>query len=201
LKVGEIIALVQIHYPIPSPTKALLERFGLAGLEDRQVGGLSGGQKRRLAVALAFAGNPCVVFLDEPTVGLDVEARRELWQEIDAYRQNGGTVLLTTHYLEEAEVLASRVFILHKGQKVCEGSVEEIKAQAGLKRVRFAASSLPALPAVARVEQENGIYSLYTADPDALVRSLVQQNVDFNGLEVTSTTLEEAFLHMTGGEV
>lgn len=121
-----------------------------------------------------------------------------LWQEIDAYRQNGGTVLLTTHYLEEAEVLASRVVILHKGQKVCEGSVEEIKAQAGLKRVRFAANSFPALPAVARVEQENGIYSLYTADPDALVRSLVQQNVDFNGLEVTSTTLEEAFLFQLG---
>jgi ABC-2 type transport system ATP-binding protein len=201
LKVREIITLVQVHYPVPSPTKDLLEHFGLTGLENRQVGGLSGGQKRRLAVALAFAGNPRVVFLDEPTVGLDVEARRELWQEIAAYRQKGGTVLLTTHYLEEAEALASRVFILHKGQKVSEGSVEEIKAQVGLKRVRFAASSLPALPGVARVEQEQGAYSLYTADPEALVRYLVQQNVDIHGLEVASTTLEEAFLHLTGGEV
>jgi ABC-2 type transport system ATP-binding protein len=77
--------------------------------------------------------------------------------------------------------------------------VEEIKAQVGLKRVRFAASFLPALPGVARVEQEHGTYSIYTADADAVVRSLVQQNVDFNGLEVASTTLEEAFLHMTGG--
>ena len=201
LKVGEIIALVQAHYAAPCPIQELLARFGLAGLEHRQVGGLSGGQKRKLSVALAFAGNPRVVFLDEPTVGLDVEARHELWREIQAYVKDGGTVLLTTHYLEEAEALASRVIIMNKGQKVSEGNVQDIKAQVSLKQVRFAASQLPELPGVARVQHENGVYTLYTADADAVVRSLVQQNSDFKDLEVVSANLEEAFLQVTGADL
>ena len=131
LQVGEILALVQAHYPVPSPTKDLLERFGLTGLESRQVGGLSGGQKRRLSVALAFAGNPRVVFLDEPTVGLDVEARRELWQEIQAYRQHGGTVLLTTHYLEEAETLASRVVFFIRDRKSVRAVWRRLRRRSG----------------------------------------------------------------------
>src|SRR5581483_11629533 len=191
LKVKEILKLVQLHYPYPLSIQEVLERFGLAGLEERQTGGLSGGQKRRLALALAFIGNPGAVFLDEPTVGLDVEARRGIWQEMRAFVQKGGAILLTTHYLEEVEALASRVVIIDKGQCIGEGSVEEIKARVALKQVHFAASRLPELPGVVHVEQVNGKYILSTADADAVVRSLVQQEIDFQDLEVAPMKLED----------
>lgn len=202
LTVKEIVELVRSHYSKPLPIGELIERFGLLGLERRQAGGLSGGQQRRLAVALAFAGNPEAVFLDEPTTGLDVEARRAIWQAIREYVQKGGTVLLTTHYMEEAEALAMRVVVINQGQVVAEGSVEEIKSQMGLKRVRFKtdkAEILSKLPGVERIEEKNGIYTLYTTDADELVRNLVRQNVDFENLEVLQVSLEEVFLVLTGG--
>jgi ABC-2 type transport system ATP-binding protein len=199
LTVAEIIDLVRVHYPAPLTRQEVLERFGLAGLERRQTGGLSGGQRRRLAVALAFAGNPQAVFLDEPTTGLDVEVRRELWQEVRAYANKGGSVLLTTHYLEEIEAQATRVVVINHGKVLTEGSVDAIKARVGLKQVRFTADTLPELPGIARVEQENGRYCLYTADADAVVREMVQQGCQFHGLEVLPTSLEEAFLVLMGG--
>ncbi len=199
LTVAEIIDLVRAHYPAPLARQEVLERFGLTGLERRQTGGLSGGQRRRLAVALAFAGNPLAVFLDEPTTGLDVEVRRDLWQEVRAYTNRGGSVLLTTHYLEEIEALASRVVVIDHGKVLIEGSVDAIKARVGLKQLRFAAATLPELPGIERVEQEHGRYCLYTADADAVVRALVRQGCEFSGLEVLPTSLEEAFLILTGG--
>ena len=102
LKVREIVAFVAAHYPDPMPEAKLYERFGLGALAERQVGGLSGGEQRRLGVALALLGNPEVVFLDEPSTGLDVEARRLMWETMQSFHERGGTVLLTTHYLEEA---------------------------------------------------------------------------------------------------
>lgn len=199
LTVAEIINLVRMHYPTPLASQVLLDRFGLADLAQRQTGGLSGGQKRRLAVALAFAGDPQAVFLDEPTTGLDVEARRELWQAVRAYANNGGSVLLTTHYLEEIEALATRVVVIHHGKVLIEGSVDAIKARVGLKQVRFSADALPELADVVRVVRDNGRYCLYTADSDAVVRDLVRQGCDFRELEVLPTSLEEAFLVLTGG--
>ena len=122
LRVGEIVDLVRAHFEAPVATVELLGRFGLTECGRRQVGGLSGGERRRLAVALAFAGRPLAVFLDEPTTGLDVEARRAVWNELQAYTEGGGTILLTTHYLEEAEALASRVVLLACGRVAGEGS-------------------------------------------------------------------------------
>ena len=198
LKVREVVALVGAHYPSPMPARSLLSRFGLLELEHRQTGGLSGGQKRRLAVALAFAGNPQAVFLDEPTTGLDVEARRGVWQAVRGYVEEGGTVLLTTHYLEEAEALATRVVVLHEGRVVAEGSVEEIKARVGVKRVRFQAPELPSLPGVVKAETQNGTHTLYTPEADRLVRTLVEEGIPFRSLEVLPVSLEEAFLVLTG---
>ncbi|QBD82836.1 ABC transporter ATP-binding protein [Ktedonosporobacter rubrisoli] len=198
LKVTEVVNLVRAHFPSPLPTEEILQRFGLTSLENRQTGGLSGGQRRKLSLALAFAGNPRVVFLDEPTAGLDVEARHELWGVIRTYITSGGTVLLTTHYLEEVEALASRIAIIHRGRIINEGSVEAIKAHVGLKCLRLTTERQPELPGVVRSELKQGIYHLYTRDADASVRSLIQQNIDFSGLEVLPTSLEEAFLHMTG---
>ena len=112
LRVSEVIRLVRAHYPTPLSDNDLFASFPLQSVWQRQTGGLSGGQRRSLAVALAFVGNPDLVFLDEPTTGLDVTARQALWQAVRGYRNAGGTIVLTTHYLEEAEALASRVIVL-----------------------------------------------------------------------------------------
>jgi ABC-2 type transport system ATP-binding protein len=199
LTVAEVVDLVRVHYPNPAPTRELLDRFGLVEVAGRRAGGLSGGQTRRLAVALAFAGRPQAVVLDEPTTGLDVESRRGLWEVLRAFVADGGAVLLTTHYLEEAQALASRVVVIADGRIIAQGSVDDITARVGLSRVHLRAPSLPELPAGTRVETSNGVHTLYTADPDGLVRALAHREVAFTGLQVERASLEEAFLHLTAG--
>ncbi|WP_449064569.1 ABC transporter ATP-binding protein [Planomonospora algeriensis] len=199
LRVGEIVDFVSAHYPRSVERGALLERFGLSGLERRQVGGLSGGQKRRLAVALAFVGDPRLVFLDEPTTGLDVEARRALWDAIRDFHADGGTVVLTSHYLEEVEALAERVVVIGRGRVLADGTTEQVRDIAGVRRVTLTAGDLPELPGVLRTEREGGRTHLLTSDADALVRELVRAGAPFSGLEVRPTSLEEAFLTITAG--
>jgi ABC-2 type transport system ATP-binding protein len=131
LRVFEIVDLVRAHFAAPVATAELLARFGLAEVRRRQAGGLSGGERRRLSVALAFAGDPLAVFLDEPTTGLDVEARHVVWGELEAFGAAGGTILLTTHYLEEAEALASRVALLSDGRIAAEGSPGQLASAHG----------------------------------------------------------------------
>jgi ABC-2 type transport system ATP-binding protein len=133
LTVAEVVDLVRAHFPDPAAAGELLDRFGLADLARRRASQLSGGQWRRLAVALAFAGRPRLVVLDEPTTGMDVEARHGLWAILRAFVAGGGAVLLTTHYLEEAQALASRVVVIAEGRIVAEGSVHELTARAGLQ--------------------------------------------------------------------
>jgi len=130
LKVREHIELFSAYYPKPLPLAETLEAAGLTGIENRLFGDLSGGQKQRVLFALALCGNPDLLFLDEPTVGLDVEARRALWTRIRAFVARGGSVLLTTHYLEEAEALANRIAVINQGRIVALGSPAEIKAGA-----------------------------------------------------------------------
>jgi len=201
LRVREVIDLARAHYPNPPNTEEILRRFELADLAKRNVNALSGGQARRLAVALAFSGSPRLAVLDEPTTGLDVESRRALWEQIVRFKREGGTVLLTTHYLEEAEALADRVVVLARGQVLTEGSPDEIKRRVGLRRVRFAAATLPELSGVKKVEREGDHYTLWTTDADALVRELVQSGAAFSDLEVLPVSLEEAFLAVLDGEV
>jgi len=199
LKVREVLELVRAHYPRPMTAEEAMARFGLEDVAGRRTSALSGGQRRRLAVALAFVGNPEVVFLDEPTTGLDVESRRSLWDATREFVSQGRTVVLTTHYLEEAEALASRVVVINEGKVVAEGRVDEIKAIVGVRRVRFEAPSLPALPEVVSVHQEGCTYTVYTKDSDALVRALVASGVSFANLEVLAVSLEEAFIAITEG--
>jgi ABC-2 type transport system ATP-binding protein len=130
LRVGEVVDLVRAHYRRPAPRSELVERFGLGPIVRRQTGGLSGGERRKLAVALAFAGRPRAVFLDEPTAGLDVEARRATWREVAAFAAEGGTVVLTTHHLDEAEALAGRIVLLAGGRVVAEGSGSDLVTRA-----------------------------------------------------------------------
>jgi ABC-2 type transport system ATP-binding protein len=130
LKVREHLDLFTSYYPAPLPIAQLLEVAGLQGLENRLFGKLSGGQKQRVLFALSLCGNPDLLLLDEPTVGLDVETRRGLWKQIRKLVDAGKSVLLTTHYLAEAEALADRVVVLHRGSVVAEGTPKEIKGDA-----------------------------------------------------------------------
>jgi len=183
LRVGEVVTFVARHFVDAEPTGALLERFGLAGLERRQTGGLSGGQKRRLAVALAFVGRPRLVLLDEPTTGLDVESRHALWAAVRDFHAGGGTVVLTSHYLEEIEALAERVVVVDHGRTLVDGPLDVVRARVGVRRLRYRVGG--------RTVEE------LTPDADARVRALVRDDVPFRDLEVAGASLEEAFLAVT----
>ena len=198
LRVREVVAFVAAHFPDPVPTGELLDRFGLGDVAGRQTGGLSGGQKRRLAVALAFVGRPRIVVLDEPTTGLDVQARRSLWDGIRAFHDEGGTVLLSSHNLEEAEALARRVVVLGGGRVLTDDVVGTVRDMIGTRRVSLTVADLPGdLPTVVSRERVDGRTHLLTTDADALVRVLVQRRVGFTDLEVRPASLEEAFLALT----
>jgi ABC-2 type transport system ATP-binding protein len=191
LRVREIVDLVRAHYPRPPRADELLGRFGLAELARRQTGGLSAGERRRLAVALAFAGAPDLIVLDEATTGLDVESRHAAWDAIRDYAGTGGTVLLTTHYLEEAEALASRIVVLDQGRVVSEGTVGEIRGSSGLGRVCFRAEQIPD-GLDGRVVRDGETITVYTSDPPAVVRRLVHAGAQLERLEVRSLSLEDA---------
>jgi ABC-2 type transport system ATP-binding protein len=198
LRVGECVDFVAAHFPDPMPRGELLERFGLADLARRQTGGLSGGQKRRLAVALAFVGRPSLIFLDEPTTGLDVSARHGLWEAIRGYHADGGTVLLTSHYLEEVEALAERVVVIGSGRVLADDTVDAVKSRVGVRRVSLhVAHELPALPGILQESRVDGRTDLLTTDSDQLVRDLVTTGVSFKDLEIRPTSLEDAFLTLT----
>ncbi|WP_432482531.1 ABC transporter ATP-binding protein [Kineococcus esterisolvens] len=204
LKVAEVVDFVAGHHRDPVPREELLERFDLGGLRGRQCGGLSGGQQRRLAVALAFAGRPDVVLLDEPTTGLDVPARHALWGAVRGFVAEGGTLLLTSHYLEEVEALAQRVLVVDRGRVLAEGTVAEVRGRTALRRVRFSAPAdavpqqLTAGAEVVAGGEREGRWELLVPDADAFVRALVTAGVGFSGLEVAAASLEEAFLALTG---
>lgn len=197
LRVREVVDFVAGHYADAVPTGELLGQFGLAGLERRQTGGLSGGQKRRLAVSLAFVGRPDLVLLDEPTTGLDVEARHALWDAVRRYSSGGGTVVLTSHYLEEVQALAERVVVFDRGRVRVDGSLDHVRSLVATRRVRLSAPELPELAGVERRSRSGDRHELWTADADALVRRLVAADTPFRDLEVATASLEEAFLALT----
>jgi ABC-2 type transport system ATP-binding protein len=204
LKVKEHLELYRSYYPHPLPMKALLEASGLMGLENRLYGKLSGGQKQRLHLAIAMCGNPDLIFLDEPTTGLDVTSRRALWEQVRTLIGKGRTVVLTTHYLEEADALADRVAVMDKGRIIANGSPAEIKAKTSGQKIR-AITSLPletikALPGVSSVHQEGAGIEILTSKAESVVLSLLQKDKTLSGLEVSSAGLEDAFLALTRPE-
>ena len=196
LRVREVIDFVRGHSLEPIDADELAERFALGPMLGRVTTALSGGEMRRLALAVAFAGRPFLVFLDEPTTGLDVEMRRRMWDDFRAYVDNGGTVLLTTHYLEEAEALADHLIVVNEGTVVSEGTVDEIRGRLAVTRIRFQAPEPVSLPGFDIRKAENGWCTLETTDPDGAVRALVSANVPFCSLEVMPLRLEEAVIHI-----
>jgi ABC-2 type transport system ATP-binding protein len=201
LRVREHIDLFSSYYETPLPLAEVLAAAGLEKIKDRKFGDLSGGQRQRVLFGLAICGNPDLIFLDEPTVGLDVEARRSLWEEIRALVQRGKTVLLTTHYLEEADALADRIAVINQGSIVAEGTPAEIKAKTSGKRIRCITSlSLAALrriPGVADAHEDRDAIEIHTSAAEPVVRALLAQDANLSALEVTSAGLEEAFLALT----
>lgn len=191
LRVEEILAFVRAHYPTPLQTGDVLERFALTELAERQAGGLSGGQRRRLAVALAFAGDPELVFLDEPSSGLDAPSRRGLWRAIRTFVARGRAILLTTHDLVEAEALATRVVVLERGRVALEGATAEVVARAGVQRIRIRAQPLPSVPGLHRVVENGRYLTLLVRDAGVAVRALVAADVELGELEVSPAGLEE----------
>jgi len=195
LRAEEALELVRRHYPAPLAAAELVERFGLLPLLRRQCGGLSGGERRLVAVALAFAGAPHLVVLDEPSAGLDAAARLRVWEAIRAHAGAGGTVLLTTHQLAEADALADRVVVLDRGRVVAAAALDEIKARAGLTSVAFRANGpLPLDGAVRDGERVR----FAVRDAGLLVARLVRAGVSLEGLEVRPLTLEEALAQLEG---
>lgn len=211
LRVREHINIFRGYYPNPMPYADLVRIAGLEGIESRMFGQLSGGQKQRALFALALAGDPDMVFLDEPTVGLDIEARRGMWAEIRSLAARGKTVLLTTHYLEEADALAHRIVVINKGRVVCEGTPAEVKslgaATAGastsrtLKIIRcvtdLPTETLLAMQGVTSAECAAGITVVASSQAEQTLRELLALDQNLHGLEVASPALEDAFLALT----
>lgn len=192
LRVVEVLALVSAHFEHPAEPQELLRRFLLEEFARRQTGGLSGGQRRRLALALALAGSPELLVLDEPTTGLDVEARQATWRELKSFVEGGGTILLTTHYLEEAEALASWIVLIERGRVIASGGVSEIRARAGFGRVRFRSEPLPELGLDGRLVDDGTTITIESANPSATVRALVHAGAQLEDLAVEALPLEDA---------
>jgi ABC-2 type transport system ATP-binding protein len=201
LRVREHLELFRSYYPHPRPLDELLSIAGLEGFADRMFGKLSGGQKQRVLFALALCGDPDLIFLDEPTLGMDVETRRSLWVQVQKLSAAGKTILLTTHYLEEADALASRIVVMQKGRVVAEGSPEELKASQGSRSIRcvtaLSASFLTQLPGVLSAEIDGRTMLIRTHAPEAVLRAMLQADATLSGLEVRSAGLEETFLALT----
>lgn len=202
LRVREHIETFRSYYPAPLGVDALVEAAGLQGLERRLFGTLSGGEKQRLLFALALAGDPALLFLDEPTVSMDVETRRALWQRIRALRAEGRAVLLTTHDLDEADALADRVVVLDRGRIVADGTPAAIKRSIPVRRIRCSTrldlAEVRAIPHVHSAEREADRTVLLTAEAESVVRALLDRDAGLYGLEVAGAGLEEAFLALTG---
>ncbi|GAA1933630.1 ABC transporter ATP-binding protein [Microbacterium aoyamense] len=202
LKVGEVIDFVGAHFPAPTSRDALIEEFGLAPFVGKQCGSLSGGQQRRVAVALAFAGNPALVLLDEPTTGLDVDGRRMLWDAVRARHRAGTAIVVTSHHLEEIEQLAERVVVIDHGVVRADDTLSAVVAGVSRRRVTLrgvSAGDILSLDSDATAEEEDGVVTAVVSDSDRLVRALVASGLPFRDLAVRGATLEEAFLTITKG--
>ena len=190
LKVREHIDLFSSYYPAPLPIAETLKIAGLEDIKERPYGELSGGQKQRVLFGIALCGNPDLLFLDEPTVGLDVEARRLMWAQIRTLIGRGKTVLLTTHYLNEADALADRILVLDKGAIVAEGTPAEIKARAMGKQIRctsrLSLEEVRQIPGVLSAKADRNAFELQVNAAEPVVRELLQRDSWLGDLEVTN---------------
>jgi ABC-2 type transport system ATP-binding protein len=201
VQVGEFLEFVRGLHVTALPAGELIELAGLKGLERRRIDRLSGGQTQRVRFAMAIAGDPDLLVLDEPTAAMDVETRREFWGRMRAYAATGHTVLFATHYLEEAETFASRLIVIAQGHVIADGTMREIEERFGQPSISFTrpdtlVTGFETLPGVGRYETQGERVTLYTHDVDATVRALAISDIAWSGLEVKSVNLEETFVSL-----
>jgi ABC-2 type transport system ATP-binding protein len=203
LTVRELIEMMASLYPRPLPVDEVIELTGIHDLVDRRTTKLSGGQTQRLRFALALVSNPDLLVLDEPTVALDVEARRDFWMTMRAFASRGKTIVFATHYLEEADAYADRIVLMSHGRIVADGPATEIKATVGLRTIRATLpgadlTELAALPGVTKADARGQSIVLSCSNSDAALRALLGRFPAAHDIEVTGAGLEEAFLQLTG---
>jgi ABC-2 type transport system ATP-binding protein len=197
----ELIAQVASYYPSPYDTEAVIRRLSLESLANRKYQDLSGGQKRQVQFGMAICGRPELLFLDEPTVGLDVEARASLWRVLRELVHEGSSIVLTTHYLEEAEALANRVSVIAQGRQIATGTVDEIRAHVSRKNVfcktSLCAGAMRAWPEVEQLNEDAGRMHIITHDAEMVLRRLLDADPAVRDIEVRRAGLAEAFTEIT----
>ncbi|KOG46649.1 ABC transporter ATP-binding protein [Streptomyces decoyicus] len=203
VKVKELVGLARDLHPRGYPLDRILATAGITDIADRMVDKLSGGQAQRVRFALATAGANDLIVLDEPTTGMDVSARQTFWGAMRQQAQQGRTVLFATHYLEEADEIADRVIVLHRGRVLADGTAAEIKARAGARRVTFELDepvdreALHGLPCLTALEVSSRTVRLQSHDADATVHALYGLGIYPHHLEVSGLGLEQAFIALT----
>lgn len=204
LTVREHVHLFSSYYDTPVLVEETLASAGVTEFADRRFGQLSGGQRQRALFALAICGRPDLLVLDEPTVGLDVEARRAFWAGVRAMIARGCAVLLTTHYIEEADAVSDRVVILHRGAVIQDGSPRVLKQRIGGRKItcttQIEPAALHAIYGVRSVTRTDDGVMVLTDDAERVVRELLARDPGLRDLEVAAATLEEAFLTLTAQE-
>ncbi|PEA27711.1 ABC transporter ATP-binding protein [Bacillus cereus] len=199
ITVEEAIELFRSYYTNPVEKETLLQLSNLEPERKQRCEKLSGGQKRRLNFALALAGNPDLLFLDEPTVGMDITSRKTFWETIRKLASEGKTIILTTHYLEEADALADRILLFANGKIIADGTPDEMKAAISRKTISFYSkekipkSLLKELPHVTEVQSNEGRFTLTTEDTDATLQAIYQRNLPVTDVSVERGSLDEAF--------
>jgi ABC-2 type transport system ATP-binding protein len=206
LSVRELIDMMASLYPNPLGVDETMELANVADIADRKTQKLSGGQTQRVRFAVALVSNPDLLVLDEPTVAMDVEARRDFWATMRTFTSRGKTVVFATHYLEEADAYADRIILMARGEVVADGPSTEIKAAVGLRTIRATVPdadlvALKALPGVTNAEQHGEAVLLSCADSDVALRAFLPAFPGARDIEVTGAGLEEAFLQLTGDDM
>ncbi|MCR8642818.1 ABC transporter ATP-binding protein [Paenibacillus sp. N1-5-1-14] len=203
LTVIEVLKLFRSYYKNPMSLEQLLDISGLHKEAKRRASTLSGGQRRRLAFAQSLVGNPELILLDEPTVGMDVEARARFWDTIRALAAKGKSILLTTHDLQEADAVADHICIIAGGKVVAEGTSQELKEQTALRTVSFKVANAPSeeellsLPGVKKVEVQQSRITLHVSQTDQLLAVVLQKDWGVSDIEVHAAKFEDAFRTLT----
>jgi ABC-2 type transport system ATP-binding protein len=203
LTVRELVAMMAALYPSSVDVDDILRLAEITDIADRRTQRLSGGQTQRVRFAIALVGNPDLLVLDEPTVGMDVESRHGFWTTMRDYALRGRTVLFATHYLDEADAYADRVVLMARGLIVADGPPTEIKAMVGSRTIRATLPSVPAeelerLAGVTRVERRGESVVLVCSDSDRAIRALLERFPAARDIEIAGAGLEQAFLQLTG---